>query len=175
MKQRSWRSWHSAHMSSDCKDFPPRCCLVYFSVLSVLVDRVCLWFQRGLHSLCPVRGSMSFLSLGEGRTLSVDFSSSRRVLVLFLWLLLLVSEEHLLCCLAFPCVQGGQAETESYLGFSRDMNQGCEVTVSLPGPFSGCHTPEGPGPPCRGSVFRCSSTCPIASSKLGHTKQTYWH
>lgn len=139
-----------------------------------------LWFQRGLHSLCTVKCSMSFLSLGEGRTLSVDFSRSSRLLLLFLLLLLWVSEEHLLCCFAFSLSKEDRQKQKACLGFSRGVSQGCEVTVSFLSPFSGhhlhtYHTPERPGLPCSCSVFRCSSTCPIASSKLGHTKQIYWH
>lgn len=42
----------------------------------------------------------------------MDFSRSSRLLMLFLLLLLLVFEKHLLCCFAFPPVQGEQAETK---------------------------------------------------------------
>lgn len=78
-----------------------------------------------------------------------------------------------------PLSKEDRQKPKARLGFSQGVRQGREVPVSSPGPFSGhhlhmYHTPERPGPPRSCSVFRCPSTCPIAASRLGHTKQIYW-
>lgn len=122
---------------------------------------------------------MSFSSLGEGRTLRVDFRRSILVFTLCIFCIFGSPKDTVSAALHYPPCPKGQAEMWCLDTLDKQDYRDCKVIMSFHG-LSNCHhllkycIPEGLRLPTWYIIFRCLSVSSAMFFKPRHTKQIYW-